>query len=62
MIAACSWKLGKNVGDSEVVENNELYGKTKDYNQYDKDTKVVDDNQYYDDDSLISLCVYQVFV
>ena len=41
--------VAANWEDSEVVENNELYGKTEDYNQYDKDTKVVDDNQYYDD-------------
>ena len=39
-----------------MIEENEMYGPPKDYYEYDKDaynTKIVDNNDYYYDDSFL---------
>ena len=52
IIGAVVWKTGKcNVFKKEIVENNEVYGAPENDYQYAKDqynTKVFDDNDYYD--------------
>ena len=53
IIGALVWKTGKcNVFKKDIVENNEVYGAPENDYQYAKDqynTKVFDDNEYYDD-------------
>ena len=53
IIGAVLWKTERcNVFKQEIVENNEVYGAPENDYQYAKDqynTKVFDDNEYYDD-------------